>query len=231
MIYAQITNNTIVNTINLDDASLLPLFNINPIYQQPYDMVLQIDHTYPQPGIGWMFDGIGFYYPSVLALIQNNTVVNIIQNYSSFDNISSNYQSVVDITTFDPQPKIGYAYNIDGSFTAPPVYPSQEYFQAIVAAATAFGVQIITQAAARNISMGITQAGQTIPVMEYCAPLITSLFTGSLYAAISQLNAMIADTSTAKTSLAPFITNSSLYLTLNQIQTYLGIPLTPNPGP
>jgi hypothetical protein len=56
-IYAQIKNNTIINTIKLDDSSLLPLFQIDP-QGNPYDSVMQVDMIYPQPGIGWWFDNI-----------------------------------------------------------------------------------------------------------------------------------------------------------------------------
>lgn len=57
MVFAQILNGVIVNTIVLNDPSLLGLFS------QSYDSVLQVDATYPQPGIGWTFDGIQFSPP------------------------------------------------------------------------------------------------------------------------------------------------------------------------
>jgi hypothetical protein len=131
----------------------------------------------------------------------------------------------------NPQPTAGYLYNSDGSLSAPPAYPSPQYFQNIVAQAVAFGNSIIIQSAARNVSAGITQAGQTLAMMTYCSQLMMCLSTGSLYEAIAELNTMIADTSTDKTNLSPFLTNDLLYATMNSIQTYLEIPLTPNPGP
>ncbi len=231
MVYAQISNGMVVNTIALDNTSLLPLFQLDP-YGNPYDAILQIDQIYPQPSIGWAFDGMGFYVPSTLALIQNNTIVSVCQNSSNF--IAQNatkYQAIIDITTLNPQPTIGWTYNSDTSLSAPPAYPSSEYFQKIVTNAMAFGNQIVVQGATRNIMMGITQAGKTIDVMSYTSQLVSCLVTGSLYAAITQINTMIADTSDTKANLSPFITNSALYSTLNQIQSYLGIPLTPNPGP
>ena len=78
--------------------------------------------------------------------------------------------------------------------------------------------------------MGITQAGQTLPVMNYMAQLTLCLSTGSLYEALTQIGTMIADTSSTKTSLSPFVTNDILYTYLNLIQTYLGLTLTLNPG-
>ena len=219
MVYAQILNNIVVNTIELEDSTLVSIFT------QGYDACLQIDNLSPVPAIGWKYDGTNFYSPAVLALIQGNLVVNIIQDFDTYitDN-AANYQYIVDITNATTLPQIGWSYN-GTSFI-----PSQAYYQTIVAAAITFGNSIVLQAAARNISLGITQAGQTLPMMEYTAGLVSCLTTGSLYQAITSIEAMIADTSTAKTNLAPFINNDALYGVLNQIQTYLNIPLTPNPG-
>jgi hypothetical protein len=63
MVFAQISSGQIVNTIILNDMSILNLFMADPTTQIPYDYVLQIDNQYPQPGIGWAFDGIQFYPP------------------------------------------------------------------------------------------------------------------------------------------------------------------------
>lgn len=66
MVFAQITNQLIQNTIILNDESLLNLF-LNDINDNPYDYVLRIDMIYPQPGIGWTFDGIQFFPPDASA--------------------------------------------------------------------------------------------------------------------------------------------------------------------
>ena len=63
MIFAQIKDQVIVNTILLNDYSLLSKFLYDPMTEEPYDEVLQVDTVYPQPGIGWTFDGIQFYPP------------------------------------------------------------------------------------------------------------------------------------------------------------------------
>jgi hypothetical protein len=310
MIFAQIMNGQVVNTIVLDSTAKMDYFSNDPVSGVPYDYIIQIDYVYPKPGIGWGFDGTAFYRRLTLALVMNNVVSSVIQNNSTFmATQAASYQAVVDVTTMNPQPMAGWIYNIDGSMSAPPAPGSQAYYQAIVASAIAFGQTIIVGASARNISMGITQVGMTAAVMTYTNSLLTSLITGSLYEAISQLMVMIADTSPAKVgayatgtdgtllsgtitftavtlgaignsivltfdgiqqvcsivgawnaanpsnqvtytgsstaipesatvnlsggvnTLAPFVTNSTLYSTLNQIQTYLNIPVTPNPGP
>ncbi len=66
MIFAQISNQFIVNTIILTDGSLVDLFLNDPSTGTPYDYVLRIDMVYPQPGINWSFDGIQFYPPSTI---------------------------------------------------------------------------------------------------------------------------------------------------------------------
>jgi hypothetical protein len=310
MVFAQITGGQVVNMIVLNDTSLLSNFMNNPVSGNPYDYVIQTDYVYPQPGIGWGFDGTAFYRQLTLALVMNNVVISVISNTSTFMATQAmSYQAVIDVTTMNPQPTVGWLYNLDGTLSAPPTPGSQAYYQAVVASAITFGQSIIVGAAARNISMGITQAGMTAAVMAYTDGLLTSLLTGSLYQAISQIMTMIADTSPAKVgayasgpdgsllsgtitftavtlgpignsivlmfnglqqvgtvvaawnsanptnqvsytgsstavpdsatvtlsggvqTLAPFITNDTLYSTLNQIQTYLGLPLTVNPGP
>ena len=107
--------------------------------------------------------------------------------------------------------------------------PSQQVTNAI-GAAMEFGTQMLMQFATQNVMAGITQSGKTQACIDYCHELAHCLITGSLYAAINQINTMIADTSTTKANLSPFITNNVLYVFLNKVQTYLGLPLTANPG-
>lgn len=177
MIYAQIRNNTIVNTLELEDSSLVSLFQ-NDSNGVPYDSVQQIDALSPQPGIGWIFDNIGWNPPN---------------------------------STTPPQSAV-------------------QIYTTLVQNAIIFGQNLTIQFATQNIMSGITQSGKTQAVLDYASDLYTYLSTGSLYVAITEIQTMIADTSDAKTALAPFITNSILYSYMNQIQGYLNLPLTINPG-
>lgn len=178
MIYAQMRGNKIVNTIMLDDPSLLPLFSVDQS-GVPYDSVVQIDNIVPQPGIGWTFDNVNWNPPPAAIVAQ----------------------ATVDIYT------------------------------TLVQNAITFGQALIVQFATQNVMAGITQAGKTQAVLAYSSNLYTYLTTGSLYVALAEVEIMIADTSDAKIALAPFVSNAVLYTYLNQIQLYLGIPVTPNPGP
>lgn len=221
MTYAQIQNGIIVNVIDLEDTSLLPVFS------QGFDYCLQIDTLSTIPGIGWYYDtqSTNFYPPASLALVQNNLVTAIIQNSAAYiTNNSSSYQYIINITSASTLPQVGWSFN-GTSFI-----PSAAYYQQLVLKAISFGNQLILQFAVQNTVSGITQAGQTLNVMNYTGALNLSLSTGSLYVAMSQISAMITDTTTTKTSLSPFITNDILYNYLNQIQTWLEIPLTVNPG-
>jgi hypothetical protein len=222
MTYAQILNGIIVNIIDLEDSTLVPIF------AQGFDSCLQIDNLSTVPDIGWYYDisSAAFYSPATLALIQDNLVVSVIQNCAAYiTNNSSSYQYIINVTGASTMPQVGW------SFSGTAFTPSMAYYQELVTEATAFGNQLILQFAAQNVASGITQAGQTLNVLNYADALNTSLSSGSLYVAIAQIEAMIADTSSTKTSLSPFITNDILYSYLNQIQTWLEIPLTQNPGP
>jgi hypothetical protein len=70
MIFAQIKDDKIVNTITIDSVNILPLFLNDPITNEPFDFVLQIDFVYPQPGIGWTFDRIRFIPPEVVEVVE-----------------------------------------------------------------------------------------------------------------------------------------------------------------
>lgn len=61
MVFAQIKDGVVKNTVVLEDASLASLF------KEGYDDILQIDATFPQPGIGWTFDGLKFKAPPIPA--------------------------------------------------------------------------------------------------------------------------------------------------------------------
>ena len=178
MIYAQIRNNIIINTIILDDPSLISLFSIDQ-NGNTYDSLVQIDNIVPQPGIGWTFDNVNWNPPTPIPTSQ----------------------TLVDIYT------------------------------AVVQNAINFGQALIVQFATQNVMAGITQSGKTQAMLNYCSNLYVCLSSGSLYAAIDGLNTMITDTGSDKTNLSPFITNNILYAYMNQIQAYLKISLTPNPGP
>src|ERR1700722_8685422 len=100
MTYAQILNSIIINIIELDDITLVPLFT------EGFDSCLEIDGLSIIPSIGWYYDipSSSFFPPTTLALIQDNIVVQIIQNCDAYiTNQASNYQYIVDITTLSTQ--------------------------------------------------------------------------------------------------------------------------------
>lgn len=57
MVFAQIKNGIIQNTIVLEDLSLESMFS------QDFDYFIQIDNISPTPGIGWTYDGTKFTEP------------------------------------------------------------------------------------------------------------------------------------------------------------------------
>jgi hypothetical protein len=63
MIFAQITDNLIVNTIQIDDIAVVPMFT------EGYDACVQIDNIAPQPAIGWSYDGTDFTNQATLPPI------------------------------------------------------------------------------------------------------------------------------------------------------------------
>jgi hypothetical protein len=161
MTYAQITTNTVINTIALDDSTLISLFS------QGYDYFLEIDNITDingnQIGIGWYYD----------------------QNAN----------------TFSP-PLLGYNYPVS--------VPTNVVYQTVIENNIAFGNSIISQMNADAAVAGIYQAGQAIAWLSYLQILYMCLQNGFLLDAINEFSTLIADTSTTKTNLSPFITNTNL---------------------
>lgn len=58
MVYAQILNGVIINTIVLDDTSLIPLF------AKGFDTFIEIDQIPGSPGVGWTYNN-GTFTPPV----------------------------------------------------------------------------------------------------------------------------------------------------------------------
>jgi hypothetical protein len=99
----------------------------------------------------------------------------------------------------------------------------EELIKAIVENAKVFGNVLIGKFTIENISMGITQAGKTYDLTMYCHKLIHFIEKGSLYAALQELDILLADTSQTKTDLSPFVTNDRLTIYKEEIETYLGV--------
>lgn len=100
--------------------------------------------------------------------------------------------------------------------------PSELAEQAIINARK-FGNDLAALFAKENVVMGITAAGKTRAVTDYCHKLEHYMTTGSLYAAIEEINSMIADITLPLLSLSPFVTTARLNTYKAKIQTYLGI--------
>lgn len=64
MVFAQIKDGIVQNTITINDISLLGLFQNDP-NGNPYDLILQVDNKTPQPGIGWTFDNVNWSPPKL----------------------------------------------------------------------------------------------------------------------------------------------------------------------
>lgn len=87
--------------------------------------------------------------------------------------------------------------------------------------ASVFGRTLILDAAVENVEMGITQAGKTREVADYCADVQRYLESGSLYAALSKIEEMIS--LGVPQNLAPFITEERLLNYKSKIEAYLQI--------
>lgn len=90
-----------------------------------------------------------------------------------------------------------------------------------VANAIMFGQKLITEFAAENVRLGITQDGQTGVVLDKMAPTMTALQSGSLYEAMTRALAIDPQDYDAK-----YVTHARLMTFINKIEAYLGLPLS-----
>lgn len=82
-----------------------------------------------------------------------------------------------------------------------------------------FGNEIIVKASVENVAMGITQAGKTRAVADLFSKLQYYLTTGSLHAAVAEINDIIA--AGLDPNLEPFVTETRLNNYKQQIEDYL----------
>lgn len=94
----------------------------------------------------------------------------------------------------------------------------RELLQRKVADAIAFGQKLLTEFAAENIALGITQAGKTKSVRMALADAQAALSTGSLYDAIAELKSIPEEVKDNT-----FLTDARLLSAINKIETYLGL--------
>lgn len=87
--------------------------------------------------------------------------------------------------------------------------------------ASAFGRALILDFAVDNVQLGVTQAGKTRAVSDYCRALQRYLESGSLYAAVEQINEML--TAGAPLELSPFVTAARLTSYRDRILGYLAL--------
>lgn len=99
---------------------------------------------------------------------------------------------------------------------------SQEIVTSKIIAAITFGNNMIVQAAVENVLLGITQANKTKDVSDYLERLQLYLRTGSLYAALQEINSLLADSNRASLNLSPFVTDDRLNAYKASITTFLG---------
>lgn len=104
---------------------------------------------------------------------------------------------------------------------APPSYSQLEIIQKVIADAINFGNQLISEFAAQNVLMGITQEGMTGTVRKNMSEVVNALSTGSLYDAIAEAKAIPSDKKDSK-----YITDARLLEFVNKIEAYLNIPLS-----
>lgn len=87
--------------------------------------------------------------------------------------------------------------------------------------AVIFGQAVILDAAVENVQMGVTQAGKTKAVADYCGNIQRYLQTGSLYAVLTEIDALIA--AGVPPELSPFITSDRLLSYKTKVMVFLGL--------
>lgn len=85
--------------------------------------------------------------------------------------------------------------------------------------ASAFGRALILDFAVENVQMGVTQAGKTRNVADYLSNLQRYVESGSLYAAVAEIDSLV--NATVPSNLAPFVTSERLLTYKARIVAFL----------
>ena len=105
--------------------------------------------------------------------------------------------------------------------STPTSFEQLELVKTAVFNAIVFGQKLIVQFSAENVMLGITQAGKTKDVSVYLSELQILLNSGSLYAAIDEIDLLVAQG--IPVELDPFITEIRLLEYKEVLQEYLGL--------
>lgn len=134
-----------------------------------------------------------------IAIIENNKVINIIIGNDNYLNllIQKNKQAIECPETV----KIGDNYINNEFSSAIPNLNIKEIYTNKVSKAISESTKMMTEIAADNILLGITQAGKTKLIADTLKDVIRYCQSGSLYEAINEL-----DRITITADMAPFLT-------------------------
>lgn len=85
--------------------------------------------------------------------------------------------------------------------------------------ASVFGRALILDFAVENVQIGITQANKTREVADYCRKIQRYLESGSLYAALAEIDDMI--NAGVPSELNPYVTQAKLLIYRQKIEDFL----------
>ena len=88
-----------------------------------------------------------------------------------------------------------------------------------ITASIEFGTKILIQFATENVLMGITASGRTIEIVQYLTNLRNYVITGSLYAAVTEIDNLLADPDLGDYS--PFVTEARLNYYKDRLVAFL----------
>lgn len=97
-------------------------------------------------------------------------------------------------------------------------------YKLLIQNAIEFFSEELIKFAAENVSLGITQAGKTKDVADYLDDILRYGQSGSLY----EVRNTIINLQTAgfPQDLDPYVNDARMLVFLNEVETYLGLPLT-----
>jgi len=93
-----------------------------------------------------------------------------------------------------------------------------KHIEDVLAASKAFGASLVDEFTTENVLMGITASGQTNAVRKALYETWQAIETGSLHDAIYEAEQV--------TRTSPFLTETRLRAFINELESYLGLPLS-----
>lgn len=157
----------------------------------------------------------------LVALIQDDIVKKIetIESEEDYLEISKSWQAVVDISSQNPQPQIGWILN-GNQITLPADASQVDYLiNTLIVPSRAFGENVVNLFLVDMALLGIVPSGKTTLIRQTMTGVLNCLQLGSFFEAINEFDAI-----ELTPEMEPFLNSEMIRKYKNILLQWVGLP-------